>query len=50
MPEHDFYRIFIQPIEKLNIEYMVTGAIAAISKNTPPVKLLIARPNYPLVG
>jgi hypothetical protein len=35
MPEHDFYKIFIQPIEKLNIEYMVTGAIAAISYGQP---------------
>ncbi|MEE9504770.1 MAG: hypothetical protein V3V90_06530 [Thermodesulfobacteriota bacterium] len=35
MPEHDFYRIFIQPIEKLNVEYMVTGAIAAIFYGQP---------------
>ncbi len=35
MPEHDFYTIFIQPIEKLNIEYMVTGSIAAIFYGQP---------------
>lgn len=35
MPEHDFCRIFIQPIEKLNIEYMVTGSIAAIFYGHP---------------
>jgi hypothetical protein len=35
MPEHDFYTIFIQPIEKLNIEYMVTGSIAAIFYGEP---------------
>ena len=35
MPEHDFCRVFIQPIEKLNIEYMVTGSIAAIFYGQP---------------
>jgi hypothetical protein len=35
MPEHDFCRIFIHPIEKLNIAYMVTGSIAAMFYGQP---------------
>ena len=30
MPEHDFNRIFIRPLETLRIEYAVTGSVAAL--------------------
>ncbi len=35
MPEHDFYRVFIEPFERLGIPYMVTGSIAAIFYGEP---------------
>lgn len=35
MPEHNLFRIFVSPINRLSITYMITGAVASIIYGEP---------------
>ena len=35
MPEHNLFKIFVSRLNKLNITYMITGAVASIIYGEP---------------